>query len=80
MIADDSHNFEEEILLIQGRMKKQAKPMTIKKRKDRKSKTGKYNKLLTLFNVHADLHLVEMIKKYIIIMNLNVLFFEMKHM
>ena len=53
--------------------------MTAKKR-DRKSKASKYEKLLTLLNVHVDLYFTKMIKEYMIIMNLNVLFFEMKHM
>ena len=79
LTANDSHNFENEILFIQERIK-QAKSMTAKKRRDRKSRTSKYDKLLTLFNVHADLHLAKMIRKYMIIMNLNVLFFEIKHM
>ena len=52
--------------------------MTAKKR-DRESKISKYEKLLTLLNVHADLYFAKIIKEYMIIMNLNVLFFEIKH-
>ena len=48
--------------------------------KERKSSTNKYQKLLLLFNLHADLHLNEIIKKYAIVMNFNVLFKKMKHM
>ena len=48
--------------------------------KKRKSSTNKYQKLLLLFNLHADLHLNKMIREYAIVMNLNVLSKEMKHM
>ena len=50
------------------------------KTRKRKSSANKYQKLLLLFNLHVDLHLSEMIRKYAIVMNLNVLSKEMKHM
>ena len=48
-------------------------------RRERKFKDDKYKKLLTLSNVHVDLHLAAMTREYETIMNLNVLAEELKH-
>ena len=50
------------------------------KKRNRKYKENKYKKFLALFNVHVGLHLTDMTRKYVIMMNLNVLLYEMKHM
>ena len=47
--------------------------------RERKSKANKFQKFLTLLNIHTNLHFTKIIRKYIIIMNLNVLVNELKH-
>ena len=51
-----------------------------KKKKNKKHKKNKYKKFFALFNVYVDLHLTNITREYIIMMNLNVLLYEMKHM
>ena len=51
-----------------------------KNRKNRKIKVNKFESLLTFFNVYFDFYFADMIREYKIIMNMNVLIDEMKHM
>ena len=51
-----------------------------KNRKNRKIKVNKFESLLTFFNVYLDFYFANMIREYKIIMNINVLINEMKHM
>ena len=51
-----------------------------KSKRDRKSKKDKFVALLSFFNVHIDLHLVDNVREYATIMNFNVLVEKMKHM
>ena len=58
----------------------QAIVLTKKKRRERqRTITFKYEKLLSLSNVHAELHLTDMAREYATLMNCNVLADELKH-
>ena len=50
------------------------------KSRERSTSSNKFKKLLSLFNVHARLHLTNMTREFETIMNLNVFADEMKHM
>ena len=72
----DSNESKNDVLSLQNRAP--TKSSAIKK--DRKLKDDKYKKLFVLLNVHVDLHFVNMTREYVIVMNVNVLSYEMKHM
>ena len=61
-------------LLISSQTRKRVK------QKRRRSSRKKFEKLLTLSNVHAELHLIDMTREYATVMNLSVLTEEMKYM
>ena len=48
-------------------------------KKDRKLKNDKYKKFLAFFNVHVDLHFIDMTREYVTVMTVNVLSYKMKH-
>ena len=54
------------------------KKMNDKRERFREQKF-KYEKLVKLFNVHADLHIIEIIREYETAINYNVLLSELKH-
>ena len=62
------------------KMKSEIRIVTRVRNKKRSFSKKKFKKFLIFFNVHAKLHLNEMTKKYVIVMNLNVLTEKMKHM
>ena len=61
-------------LLIQSQTRKRVK------QKKRRSSRKKFERLLTLSNVHAELHLTNIAREYATVMNLSVLTEKMKHM
>ena len=72
----DSNESKNDVLLLRNRTS--TKSFAIKK--DRKFNNDKYKKLFVLFNVHVNLHLVDITRKYVIVMNVNFLLYEIKHM
>ena len=77
-VVAESVEFELEFSLLISRA--QSAKRTKKKKRERKLKENKFDNLLRLLNVHADLHLVDNAREYVTIMNVNVLAEEMKHM
>ena len=71
----DSNELKNDVLLLQSR----APTKSFAAKKNRKLKDDKYKKLFALFNVHADLHFVDMTREYVTVINVNVLSYEMKH-
>ena len=55
------------------------KDKKVKGKDKRKVKNNKFEKFLKLFNIHANLHFANNVKKYATMMNLNVLTEELKH-
>ena len=49
-------------------------------KKNWKFKNDKYKEFFTFFNVHVNLHLVDITREYVIIININVFSYEIKHM
>lgn len=50
-----------------------------KDQRDRKSKSNKFQSLLSFLNVHASLYLANLARVYFIVINVNVLIEEIKH-
>ena len=72
----DSNELKNDVLSLRNRAS--TKFFAIKK--NQKFKDDKYKKFLVFFNIHVDLHFVDITRKYVIIMNVNVLSYEIKHM
>ena len=51
----------------------------LSQKKNKKYKKDKYKKLLALFNIHVDLHLTNMTREYVTIINLNILLYKIKY-
>ena len=72
----NSDELKNDVLLLRNRAS--AKPFAIKR--NRKFKNDKYKKFFAFFNVHVDLHFVDITREYVTVINVNVLLYEMKHM
>ena len=71
----DLNESKNKMLLLRDRAS--TKFLTVKR--NRKFKDDKYKKLLALFNIYVDLHLIDITREYVIIMNVNVLSYKIKH-
>ena len=72
----DLNESKNDMLLLRDR----ASTKSFAVKRNQKLKDDKYKKFFVLFNVHADLHLIDMTREYVIVINVNVLSYEMKHM
>ena len=82
VVNSDSANSKLDFTSVISAFERVASKAKIKRKgkRDRKSKEDKFVALLSLSNVHIDLHLADNAREYATIMNSNVLVGEMKHM
>ena len=76
----EPEDFEDDVLPLRERAQPPKSSAEGKKKRGRKPKGHKFKKFLALPNVHAGLHLADMAREYSTIMNVNVLFYSMRHM
>ena len=81
-VIDVAINFDFELkfsFILTVRIQSQSATQS-KKNKERKSKVNKFDNFFNFFNVHVELHFVDNVREYVIVMNFNVFVDEMKHM